>query len=193
MDTHLIIEQVDAYLTLLHQAREILLQDGKRQSAAKVTSRKGGERLRLRSVQASSDRSAGDINRTSQTSVARFEPSKRRTVGVTKSKAQLTSNKQAESAATMSSAETTGDEIVKRVPAQRRTTFKRFAPSQRIKQESPKPTTALSHPTRSIVVVSSAEQLRLERERSVKPAVARPRSTGAGGTGRQAFEALFGQ
>jgi hypothetical protein len=101
-----------------------------------------------------------------------------------------------EPAAKMSSnEETLVREIVKRVPAKRRTTFKRFASGLTPKSTKlePSPTTALSHPIRSKVVVISAEQLRLERERQVKPVVARPRSPGSGGTGRSAFEALFGQ
>jgi hypothetical protein len=83
-------------------------------------------------------------------------------------------------------------EIVERVPARGHTTFNRFASSRpmKSKQQAPKPTTALSHPIRSNVVVISAEQLRLERERSATPAVVRPRALGSG---RLAFEALFGQ
>jgi hypothetical protein len=60
-----------------------------------------------------------------------------------------------------------------------------------VKRDSLKPTTPLCHPVRSDVVVISAEQVRLERERSIKPVVLRPRSTASGATGRSAFEAQF--
>lgn len=194
MTMHYIIEQVDAYLALLHQAREILLNDGKRKSAAKITRRKSGVWTNSKKVQTSSDRPAGKIDGAPQRSVAGRVPSKKRVVSTTPPKAPLANVLHSEPAATMSSNERklTGG-IVKRVPARRRTTFNRFASSRLIKQNSLKPTTALSHPIRSNIVVISAEQLRLERERSVKPVVVRPRSLGSGATGRLAFEALFSQ
>jgi len=86
-------------------------------------------------------------------------------------------------------------EIVKTEPTKRRTTFNRFASGQPQKsaKSEPKPATALSHPIRSDVVVVSAEQLRAERERQLRPMVAQPRSLRPSATGRLAFEALFGR
>jgi hypothetical protein len=193
---HFIIEQVDAYLALLHQAREILLNDAKRKSPTKIARRKSGVRTNSEKAQASSDRTPDRIAGAPQRLAGRV-PLNNRIVSTTPPEVPLPNVLHSKSTATMSSDQRNlHRKIVKRVPAQRRTTFKRFAstrPINSIKQDSPKPT-ALSHPIRSNVVVISAEQLRLERERSVKPlAVVRPRSPGSGATGRLAFEALFGQ
>jgi hypothetical protein len=194
---HYIIEQVDAYLALLHQAREILLNDGKRKSATNIARRKSGVWTNSKKAQTSSDRTAGKIDGAPQRFAGRVS-SKNRVVSTTPPKGPLPNVLHREPTATMSSDERNlAEETVKRVPAQRRTTFNRFASTRTInsiKQDSLKPTTALSHPIRSNVVVISAEQLRLERERLLKPpAVVRPRSPGSGATGRLAFDALFGQ
>jgi hypothetical protein len=197
MTMHYIIEQVDAYLALLHQAREILLNDGERKSATKITRRKRGVWTNSRKVQIPSGRSAGKIDGESQRSVAGRVSSKKRVVSTTPPNTPSPNVLHSEPTTTIGSDESNlAGELVKRVPAQRRATFHRFALGRRInpiKQDSLKPTTALSHPIRSNVVVISAKQLRLERERSVKPVVVRPRSPGSGATGRLAFEALFSE
>lgn len=196
MTMHYIIEQVDAYLALLNRAREILLNDGKRKSPTKIARRKSGVRTNSKKAQASSRRTPDKIAGAPER-IAGHVPLNNRIVSTTPPRGILPNVLHSESTTTMSSDQRNPvGETVKRVPAQRRTTFNRFAstrPINSIKQDSPKPT-ALSHPIRSNVVVISAEQLRLERERSAKPpAVVRPRSPGSGATGRLAFEALFGQ
>jgi len=178
---HHIIEQLDAYLAVLHQAREILLNDGRGKPPTKFTRGQSSVRTNSKELQNSG------VGRKS---------SKKRVVSTTPLKTSSSIVSLSEPTATMNSNEGTPvGEIVKRVPAKRRTTVNRLAsgrPPQSTNFE-PKPTTALSHPIRSNVVVISAEQLRLERERQVKPVVARPHSRGSGATGRLAFEALFGQ
>jgi hypothetical protein len=198
MTMHHIIEQVDAYLAVLHQAREILVNDGKRLPMTKITRHKGDVRTNSEEIQNSSGRPAGKIHDASRkVGAGGHRPSKKRVVSTTQPKTLSPIVSHSEPTATMSSNEgNLVGEIVKRVPARRRTSFSRFAssrPINPIKRDSLKPTTALSHPIRSNVVVISAEQLRFERERSVKPAVVRPRSPGSGATGRLAFEALFGR
>lgn len=193
---HHIIEQIDACLAVLHQAREILLNHGKRMPATKITGYKRGFGTNYKKLQKSSGQPAEKIRDASQKSAGGRSSSKRYVVSTRPSKTPSPVVSHSEPTVTMNSnEEILVREIVKRVPAKRRTTFKRFASGRTPESTKlePKPTTALSHPIRSNVVVISAEQLRLERERQVKPVVARPRSPGSGATGRSAFEALFGQ
>jgi hypothetical protein len=196
MTMHYIIEQVDAYLAVLHQAREILLNDGERMPATKSTRRKSGLRTNARrlTIRVAGPKTRSTAGLKDQEPIAKF--SKNRVLGTIPPKTPSPIVSHSEPTTTMSSNEgTLAREIVKRVAAQRRTTFNRFASGRPTKSRKlePKLTTALFHPIRSNVVVISAEQLRLERERSVKPVEVRPRSPGSGATGRLAFEALFGQ
>ncbi len=64
-------------------------------------------------------------------------------------------------------------------------------PAIRTKLEKSKPAIALASSTTPKIVVVSAEQARLERERAKQPHVRRPRLPSTGLSGKQAFEALF--
>jgi hypothetical protein len=188
------IEQVDAYLAVLHQAREILLNDGKRLPVTKITRRKGDIRTNSKRIQNSSGQPADKFDDAPKKAGPGRKPLKKRVDSTAPPKILSPIVSHSEPKATISSNEgTLIGEIVKRVPAPRRKISSRIASSRSIRPDSLKPTTALSHPIRSNVVVISAEQLRLERERSIKPAVLRPRSPRSGATGRSAFEALFGR
>ena len=189
MTMHHIIEQVDAYLALLHQAREILLADVTPMRTTKMTP--NSKRLRK-----SSGQPASDIFDASQDSEVNRKASRKRGVSSIPPMAPSTILIQADPTAMMSPNEGHPvSEIVKTEPTKRRTTFNRFASGQPQKsaKSEPKPATALSHPIRSDVVVVSAEQLRAERERQLRPMVAQPRSLRPSATGRLAFEALFGR
>jgi hypothetical protein len=59
------------------------------------------------------------------------------------------------------------------------------------KPDAAKPAIALAGPAGAKIVVVPAEQLRRERERAAHPEVRRPRVPASGLTGRLAFEALF--
>ena len=59
------------------------------------------------------------------------------------------------------------------------------------KPDDPKPAIALAGPASAKIVVVPAEQVRRERERAAQPVARRPRVLASGLTGRLAFEALF--
>ena len=59
------------------------------------------------------------------------------------------------------------------------------------KPDAAKPAIALAGPAGAKIVVVPAEQVRRERERAAQPEVRRPRVPASGLTGRLAFEALF--
>jgi len=196
MTMHHIIEQVDAYLALLHQAREILLADVTPMRTTKMTRAKSAVWHNSKRLRKSSGQPASDIFDASQDSEVNRKASRKRGVSSIPPMAPSTILIQADPTATMSPNEGHPvSEIVKTEPTKRRTTFNRFASGQPQKsaKSEPKPATALSHPIRSDVVVVSAEQLRAERERQLRPMVAQPRSLRPSATGRLAFEALFGR
>jgi hypothetical protein len=84
---------------------------------------------------------------------------------------------------------------ITRLPASRRTSSVRSVPhrsaASRTSPEPTKPAIALSGPTNARIVVVSAEQVQRERERTAQPVVRRPRMATSGLTGKLAFEALF--
>jgi hypothetical protein len=64
-------------------------------------------------------------------------------------------------------------------------------PRLRAKPDAPKPAIALAGPMSAKIVVVPAKQVQRERERAAHPEVQRPRVRISGLTGRRAFEALF--
>jgi len=187
MTIHEILEQIDAYLLLLYQAREILSNPGRANSATRNTRCK--KSTRKSRIQSSTSVSISDLPQSS----VRDQPAREKRAVLRSNTLPLVDLPN--SNGTVSPTENVAaGEIVKRVPERRGTSSKRVALHRRAKpidQDALKSKTPLSHPVRSKVVVISAEQLRLERERSAKPLVARPRSPGSVATGRLAFEALF--
>ena len=190
---HHIIEEVDVYLAVLHQARELLLSSRKEKPARKIAHDSSHAGRIHKKFQKSRRQTADKRPDSSQTPEAGRRSSKNLVVRITTPKTPPIVSHSEPTMPMSSSERKLVREIVNKVPAKHRTTFNRFAASRSAKsvRREPKPTTALSHPIRSNIVVIPAEQLRLERERSVKPAVVRPRVLGSGATGRLAFEALF--
>jgi hypothetical protein len=191
MTMHEIVEQIDAYLAVLYEVSEILLKNGNETSATRTRSR---EKANSKKTRIQSRATAGKINGV-RSGVRQVGPTAR-AISTVLPQPPSRDVVHSEPEPMVSSVEQKAvGEIAKRVPAVRRPAFKRARSSSREKpeQDSLKPTTPLSHPVRSNVVVISAEQVRLERERSIKPVVLRPRSTASGAAGRSAFEALFGR
>jgi hypothetical protein len=186
-----IVEQVDAYLAVLYQAREILL----REEMKGTTGTRRRKKADSEKTRAQSHPTGGEINGERQRSGARLIGPETRAISTVLPQPPSRDNMHSEPKLMVSSVEQkSAGEFVKRVPAVRRSNFNPATPSLRVKpvkQDSRRPTTPLSHPVRSNVVVISAEQVRLERERSIKPVALRPRSLASGATGRSAFEALF--
>ena len=191
-----IIKQIDAYLALLRRAREILSGEGEKELVAGIA-RPG------RSTRASSQKLAVPSGK----SAVRSAPTRRNSAkGRTSSKNPAFSGVQAQAplpemldpgprAVLNSDGSDSSTVIVKRLPARHRVNANQPSAHRSIKagkQDSGRPT-SLSSGMGSRIVVISAEQARLERERLEKPAVLRPRSLGSGSTGRLAFEALFSQ
>ena len=189
-----IIKQIDAYLTLLHQARKILSSGRKRDSVARVTRPKRGTPANSKNLAIPGGRPEVKADSLARTPVAGRVSLEKRAVRSAQPQAPLPKTLDPETTAAMSSDETgSASAVVKRLPAQRRLNPNRLAAHRRVKrgkQDSIKPPTALTNALRSKIVVISAEQARIERERLAKPAL-RHRSPGSGSTGRLAFEALF--
>ena len=87
--------------------------------------------------------------------------------------------------------------IVKRLPSKgpsisiRSVRHRTPKPNPSTKPDVPKPAITLAGPRGAKIVVVPAEQVRRERERAAQPEVRRPRVPTSGLTGRLAFESLF--
>jgi len=190
-----IIKQIDAYLALLHQARKILSSGGKRDSVARGTRSKRRTPANSRNLPIPRDRAAIKADSRERTSVAGSLSLEKRATGAVQ--VPLPKTLDPGPAVAMSSNDTgSAGAVVKRLPARRQLNPNRHAAHGRVKpgkQDSVKPPTALSNVLSSKIVVISAEQARIERERLTKPVAVRHRPPGSGATGRLAFEALFGR
>lgn len=187
---HKILEQVDAYLELLYEAREILLSDRKGKLTTSVTNRK---KTNSKKPKTKSRFGVQKLQGASKESGAGYTALETRAISTVQPQIPIPKVAHSELEPTMSSDESdSASETVKRVPAKRGAALMRDMSHQRPKRTnrgSLGPTTPLRHPIRSNIVVVSAEQVRLEREGSMKPVSMRPTASIA--TGRLAFEALF--
>jgi hypothetical protein len=99
---HHIIEQVDAYLAVLHQAREILLNDGERMPVSKIKGRNNGVWTKSQKLQNSSGQPADNIHGAPRRSGAGRKSSKKGFVSATRPKTSSPILSHFEPAATMS-------------------------------------------------------------------------------------------
>ncbi len=192
-----IIHEIDAYLSKLRQAREILLgriaedaQNRAPRSKRKllvgpadpiISSRRGVEETKTRPDHPVADRMGAK------------EPSD--------PAAQLSSAVPHEIVDSEGPAvvkpEPERNVLVTRFPARRRNGSVKSVrhsitkSASAAKPEAPKPAIALAGPMSCKIVVVSAEQVQLERDQAALPVVRPPRLAGTGLTGRRAFEALF--
>ncbi len=189
-----ILKQIDAYLELLHQARELLLTDKKRQSSTRTARPRRESRADLKELRIPARRQGSKANSSLREQTAGSVGSGRRATGSIRSKAPLLKSPDPDPTVATGSEETNSPSVVvKRLPPRRRPNFTRVRADRGLKSErgSIKTATALANVKGSKIIVISAEQARLERERLAKPVTVRPRSLGSRSTGRSAFEALF--
>ena len=195
-----IINEIDAYILRLRNARDLLLapitetrrkSESRRKSVvgANTTGRPLSTRPRILGNKSRLDRTATPVT----TSKNRVDsPSQLRSPVVP----QATSAREPRFAVPPQKPKR--DLHMERLPAPDRrisSTRIRLRPASKRALGTPleysKPAIALAGPVHSKIVVVSAEQARRERERAAQPAVQRPRVPGLGRTGKAAFEALF--
>jgi len=190
-----IIKQIDAYLAVLHQAREILSSGGKRDSVARIRRSRRGTLANSRKLTIPRGRPTVKADSQAHLPVAGGVSFGKRVVRSVQPQAPLPKTREPEPKGAMNPDDTgSAIAVVKRIPAQGRLNPNRLASHRRVKpgkQDSVKPSTALSNALSSKIVVISAEQARIERERLAKPVAVRHRPPGSGASGRLAFEALF--
>jgi hypothetical protein len=194
-----IIDEIDAYLSRLRQARELLL-DRRTEAPQKRVPRRKGKVTPRQADPPSSGRRRADKNKSrSNHPVAHLKKG----TGRVEISAQVPDSvrhhvSHPELAAIREPERTIPQTVVvKRLPPKGPSTsirsmrHKSSKPTASTKPDDPKPAIALAGPTGAKIVVVPAEQVRRERERTAQPEVRRPRVPASGLTGRLAFEALF--
>ena len=194
-----IIDEIDAFLSRLRQARELL--SGYVTEAQEKSPPRRKRKVLVRQVETafSSRRPAEKYTSRSTPSVAHRKRKKERGEPA----AQVSSAVPSQASPTEQPA-IVGPEpavpqgvVITRLPVRRqigsiRSMRHRTAKSAvSTKLDSTKPAIALAGPLNTKIVVVSAEQVLREREQTARPAVLRPRTAAVGLTGRKAFEALF--
>ncbi len=194
-----IIDEVDAYLSRLHQARELLLKARTEAAGKKAPRRQGKARVRP-------PKPVLSIRRRGEKSAPRSDAPVARTKAVPKRAAasaevpDLVADQptHGEHPANTEPERTVQEGIpITRLPARRRTSANRPVRARKEKPvsannpEAMKPAIALGGPMHARIVVVPAEQVQRERTQAAAPAAPRPRPQRSGLTGRLAFEALF--
>jgi hypothetical protein len=194
-----IINEIDAYLSRLRQARELLLNRTRERSQGRVPRRKSGLTRSQAGPLPSRRRRAGKNKSRSNHPVVHL---KKRTERVETSAHVPSSVMQDASHLEQSAIAQTEHPIPQTVVVKRLTSkgprgstrsvhHKTPKSNPGIKSDVAKPAIALAGPAGARIVVVPAEQVRREREQAAQPKVQRPRVLGTGLTGRLAFEALF--
>jgi hypothetical protein len=193
-----IIDEIDAYLSRLRQARELLL-DRRTEAPKKRAPRRKRVTPRQADPASSRSRRAGKNKSRSNHPVAhlkrrteRVEISARVAISATQHASDL--EQPAIAQPERSIPQTV---VVKRFPSKAPNTSIRSVHPRTPKSnagttpDGAKPAIALAGPAGAKIVVVPAEQVRRERERAAQPEIRRPRVPASGLTGRLAFEALF--
>ena len=199
MPSHDIIDEIDAYLSRLRQARELLL-DRKTEASQKRPPRRKRRITPRQTDQASSRRHrAGKNKARSNHPVAHLKKSTERvdvSAKVPSPVAQQVGHSE-HPAITEPERTIPRGVVIKRLPSKGSRTPVRSVRHRTPKSnpgatpDAPKPAIALAGPRDAKIVVVPPEQVRRERERATHPEVRRPRVPASGLTGRLAFEALF--
>ena len=194
-----IINEIDAYLSRLRQARELLLGRGTEAPQNGVHPRKTKATVR-RPGTASSIRRRGNENKSpSNPPVAHLKTVRSPVDARLQVPSAVAAHPSHSERAKITEPKPTIAEsiAITRLPARRRlspvrSVHPRIAePSLGNTRVTVKPAIALAGPMNSKIVVVSAEQAQKEREQAARPANPRPRRPASGLTGRSAFEALF--
>ena len=199
MPTTEIINEIDAYLSRLRQARELLLDQRtevapkplprrKRKVAPGKTDPTSFRSRRITKNKSRSDHPVVHLNR----ETVRVENGALVPISATQHASDLEQPAIAPPDGAMLQRV-----VVKRLPSKAPNTSIRSV-RHRTPKSNPgtnsdvaKPAIALAGPAGGKIVVVPAEQVRRERERAAQPEVRRPRVPASGLTGRLAFEALF--
>jgi hypothetical protein len=193
-----IIDEIDAYLSCLRQARELLLDRSteapqkrvyrrKRKATPKQADQAPSRSRRTNKNKSQSNPPVAHLKRRAKREVALPVPSH-----VTHPASHLGQPPVAPPEPTIPQSV-----AIKRLPSKgSRTSIRsvrhRASKSNAVtKADDPKPAIALAAPRGAKIVVVPAEQVRRERERAAQPESRRPRVPASGLTGRLAFEALF--
>jgi hypothetical protein len=195
-----IINEIDAYLSRLRHARELLSGHMTKVPQGKLPRRKKKALVRRAEPALVTTPRAGGNKTPSNRPVAHRKGQKR--LGdpahrVSRALSSQTAN--TEQSAKLEPERTIPQSIaITRLPASRRIrsfrsvghrTAKR---ASRINPEPVQPAVALAGRTNTRIVVVSADQVQRERVQAAKPVLRRPRVASSGLSGRLAFEALFG-
>lgn len=193
-----IINELDAYLSRLRQARELLL-DGRTEAPQKGAPRRKRKVMVRQSGPISTIRRQGDENISrSNHPVAHLKVVRKRVDTSAPAAGPVADYPSNLEQAKITNPEHIAESIaITRFPARRRASsiisaHHRIAkPPSGNKPVAIKPAIALAGPTNTKVVVISAEQVQREREQASHPAVLRPRVPASGLSGKLAFESLF--
>jgi hypothetical protein len=194
-----IITQIDAYLSQLREARELLL-DARTEAPPKRVPRPRRKALprqadpgSSRGLRAGKNKSRSDgLQAHLKRGTERVEISSQVPGSVMRPVPYL------EQAAVAQPERAVPENfVIKRLPSKGSRTsirsmgYKNAKPTAGTKPDAPKPAIALAGSGGAKIVVVPAEQVRREREQAAQPEVRRPRVPATGLTGRLAFEALF--
>lgn len=188
-----IVEEIDAYLSRLRKAREVLV-DGATEAQQGNTNLRKRKALRARIKPASLTRSRVDENqfqsdsslRAPKLKTDRSNPAFPGDLASDVPKPEQRMPLPSELSIQQKSL------TIKRVPAKRRldavgsTRHRRAKPA-----DTMKPAISLAGPVKSKIVVVTAEQVQREREQTARPPALRHRLPAQGLSGKLAFEALF--
>jgi hypothetical protein len=193
-----ILNEIDAYLSRLRDARKLLLDRGTGAPQKRVSRRKGKARVR-QADPVSSSKSRADENKTvPKHSVTRLKKGTKRVDTDAQISSAATDHALDSEQPVIAQPERTMPQtiVVKKLPSKGprssiRSMGHRTPKPAALKPDGAKPAIALAGPMSTKIVVVPAEQVRQEREREAQPKVRRPHARASGLTGRLAFEALF--
>lgn len=193
-----IVKEIDAYLSRLIQARELLVDLMTESSQKRLPRRKKNVLVRQAETTISSRRRSAKNKSLSNHLVAHRNQvsvpgdATARTPGATPDQALHME----QSAIVQPKRALEQSMVITRLPASRRSSIRSVRhrpakPAVATKPDAIKPAIALAGPMSAKIVVVSAEQVQRERERAAHPEVRRPQVRTSGLSGRRAFEALF--
>jgi hypothetical protein len=192
-----IIHEIDAYLSRLREARELLTGRMTKVAQGKLPRRKKNALVKRDPALSTPSRVGGNQTRSNRPVAHQKRQQKLGNPAIQVSGAVSLQTVNTEQLAKVEPERIIPNDIViTRLPASRRIrSFRpvvhRTAQQALRKPESVQPAIALSGPTNARIVVVSADQVQRERAQAAQPVVRRPRMASSGLNGRLAFEALF--
>ncbi len=194
-----IIDEIDAYLSRLRQAREFLLERIREAPQKRAPRRKKKVIVEQASPALSSRRGADENKSQSIHAIAHLKEIAKPTDASAQVPHSVARAPQIPREPAMIEPERTPQQsvVMTRLPAKEPRASTRYlrhrtaTPPLSREPDKVKPPIALAGSMSSKVVVVSAEQVQREREQAARPAIRPPRTPSSGLTGKLAFEALF--